>query len=148
MLIVVVLATMGIVLFRGMKSQKALEGSFAAIESCARTAYAGVLRDQRPWMVVFEKNRCATYSVGGLPPEGVEMPPPVYQMEFKDGQTLLMKRTTWPDWKEVVVPEIWRFEPRSILEPIQVRLESPKGWIQGRFDPLTARIVDVEMEAY
>jgi len=145
--ILAVLAGMGVVLFRGIKSQKALEGSLSAIELCARTAYAGTLRDQRPWMVVFEKNRCAAYPIGGLPPEGVDLPSPAHQMEFEDDQLLLMKRVNWPDWKEIVIPEIWRFEPRSILEPVQVRIESPQGWIQGRFDPLTARVVDVEMEA-
>lgn len=147
MLIVSILAGMGVVLFRGWKSQRALEDTMTGIESCGRIAYNGILQDQRPWMVVFEKRRCAAFNIGGLPPEDMPVPSPKYQIELEDDQVLLMKRTTWKDWKEIVVPEIWRFEPRAILEPIQVRIESKKGWIQGRFDPLTARLVDIEMQA-
>jgi hypothetical protein len=146
-MVTAVVLTMGVVLFRGFKSQRALEDRMSAIEGLARTAYTGVLEDQRPWMVVFEKNRCGVFNIGALPPEDAPLPKPIRVVELDSGMKLFLKRTTWPEWKEIVVPEVWRFEPKSILEPILIRLESPKGFISGRFDPLTARLVDTEMEA-
>ena len=145
--VTLVILTLGVVLFRGFKSQRALEDRMSAIEGLARTAYSGVLQDQRPWIVVFEKNRCGVFDIGALPPEDAPMPKPIRVAELDDDMRLFLKRTTWPEWKEIVVPEVWRFEPRSILEPILIRLETRKGFISGRFDPLTARLVDTEMEA-
>ena len=145
--IVVIISTMGIVMFRSWKSQKALEEALSGIETCARTAYGGILTDQRPWIVVFTKTRCAAYDTGALPEDERAFPPAKLSFKLDDDQTLFLKRANWPDWKEIVIPEAWRFEPRALLEPIEVRLESPKGWIQGRFNPLTARLDGVEMEA-
>lgn len=133
------------------QAQRALEDRITAIEVCARMAHTGVLRDQEPWVVVFERSCCyvapLSSGVTKTREEGAPPPRPVQRVEFKQDEVLYMKRTAWKEWLRVDVPEYWRFEPRAILEPIEIRIESDRGWVQARFDPLTARLDDMTMEA-
>ena len=146
--IIVVLLTLGSVAISSLNAQRYMQDKLSAIENCALLAHNGVLRDQEPWVVVFEHGGCSVGPMSrGLTKvreEGAEAPPSVQHVDFKGDEVLLMKRTAWKEWLRVDVPEFWRFEPRAIIEPIEIRLESAKrGNIQGRFDRLTARLNDV-----
>jgi prepilin-type N-terminal cleavage/methylation domain-containing protein len=44
-------------------------------------------------------------------------------------------------------PEVWRFDPNGLCEPIGLRLEYVDGWIEMEFHPLSATIRDQSMEA-
>lgn len=44
-------------------------------------------------------------------------------------------------------PEVWRFDPNGLCEPIGLRLEYEDGWIEMEFHPLSATIRDQSMEA-
>jgi type II secretion system protein H len=43
-------------------------------------------------------------------------------------------------------PLVWRFDPDGLSEPISVRLERGKSWIQDAFHPLNATISDSQSE--
>jgi prepilin-type N-terminal cleavage/methylation domain-containing protein len=44
-------------------------------------------------------------------------------------------------------PEVWRFDPNGLCEPIGLRLEYEDGWIEMEFHPLSASIREQFMEA-
>jgi prepilin-type N-terminal cleavage/methylation domain-containing protein len=44
-------------------------------------------------------------------------------------------------------PEVWRFDPNGISEPMTVRLDYEDGWIELDFHPLSATVRDRMMEA-
>lgn len=44
-------------------------------------------------------------------------------------------------------PEVWRFDPNGLCEPIGLRLEYEDGWIEAEFHPLSASIREQFMEA-
>ena len=149
--IAVILLGVGAMAISSVRAQRALEDRITSIEVCARIAHTGVLRDQSPWMVVFERSCCYVAPVSSgvtkTREEGAEPPQPAHMVKFAPDEVLFMKRTAWKEWLRIDVPEYWRFEPRAILEPIEIRIESDRGWVQATFDPLTARLQDMTLEA-
>lgn len=128
---------------QGWRGARALEDRMTAIEGVARVAQAAVLRDQRPWVVVFYSDRVVAMPAGTSIEDG---PSKAERMvRLADDEKLFMLRIGWKEPLQIEVPEVWRFEPRAMVEPIEVRVESPRGWIIGRFDSLTARLHDTEL---
>jgi type II secretory pathway pseudopilin PulG len=148
--IVIILVGIGGLALTGVNAQRALESRMSALENLARIAHTAVLRDQEPWLVIFEKTRAYAGPVSsGVALNALqdpEAPRPLHVVEFDYDETLLIRRTAWKEFLRVDIPEIWRFAPRSLLEPIEIRVESDHGWVQARFDPLTARLEEMEME--
>lgn len=145
--IVMLFMGLGAMAMRGWRGARVLEDRLTAIEVCARVAHTSALRDQRPWVVVFFSNRVIAQPSGGVisgdagvGASGREV------VHLASDERLFMLRTGWKEPLLVEVPEVWRFEPRALVEPLEVRIESGRGWISGRFDPLTARIAETAME--
>jgi hypothetical protein len=44
-------------------------------------------------------------------------------------------------------PQVWRFDPNGICEPMSVRIDYDDGWMEMDFHPLSAGIRDSSMEA-
>jgi len=138
---------LGAMAMRGWTGARALEDRLTAIEVCARMAHTSALRDQRPWVVIFFSNRVIAQPAGGGIAENAGADASgrgVVRLE--PDERLFMLRTGWKEPLFIEVPEVWRFEPRALVEPIEVRIESDRGWISGRFDSLTARLADTMME--
>lgn len=138
-------------MLNGVRAQRALEKRLSDIEMLARMAHTNVLRDQEAWLVVFEESRVylgqASGDVEAYLDEANSGVTAVKEVELDGDEDVFLKRTGWEEWLRVELPELWRFEPRAMLEPVEIRIQSKHGWIQGRFDPLTARVDDVLMEA-
>jgi prepilin-type N-terminal cleavage/methylation domain-containing protein len=44
-------------------------------------------------------------------------------------------------------PQVWRFDPNGICEPVSVRLEYKSGWVEMDFHPLSGGVREQRMEA-
>ncbi|BCU79033.1 hypothetical protein [Luteolibacter sp. LG18] len=74
---------------------------------------------------------------------------PVHDEIALDGEFSMMVRH-WGADKWVPMderrPEVWRFDPEGLCEPISVRLTYKDGWIEDEYHPLTASIRDSATE--
>jgi prepilin-type N-terminal cleavage/methylation domain-containing protein len=43
-------------------------------------------------------------------------------------------------------PQIWRFDPDGLSEPVSIRLVVDQGWLEDTYHPLTATVRDTAME--
>ncbi len=64
------------------------------------------------------------------------------------GMTLLLRRWNSEDWQAMKEgkPQVWRFDPDGLCEPVSIRYELGKSWIQDAYHPLNAAISDSQSE--
>lgn len=95
-----------------------------------------------------EKRTAGGHRIGGEPvtPAGGEH----RQYVMPDGVEVMVRR--WnsgeflPTRKNSI--HIWRFDPTGLCEPLTVRLESGKSWVEDTYHPLTAAIHDSQSEVH
>lgn len=74
---------------------------------------------------------------------------PVYdQIEISADMAVRVRRWASDSWlpMDEKHPQIWRFDPEGLCEPISVRLEFEESWIEDYFNPLTASVTDSATE--
>ncbi|WP_226373644.1 pilus assembly FimT family protein [Luteolibacter ambystomatis] len=74
---------------------------------------------------------------------------PVYdEIPVNSDMTLNVRRWASDKWLPMDErrPQIWRFDPEGLCEPISVRLVYEESWIEDTFNPLTASIADSATE--
>jgi type II secretion system protein H len=61
---------------------------------------------------------------------------------------VLIRRWNSDDWQPMKdgKPQVWRFDPDGLSEPVSVRLELGKSWTQDTYHPLNATISDSQFE--
>jgi len=74
---------------------------------------------------------------------------PVYdEVQINGDMALRVRRWASDTWlpMDEKRPQIWRFDPEGLCEPISVRLEYEESWIENYFNPLTAAVTDSATE--
>lgn len=74
---------------------------------------------------------------------------PVRETVSLEGFAVAVMRWGSDNWMPMLRsdPQVWRFDPNGICEPMGIRVEYEDGWIEMEFHPLNASIRDRSMEA-
>lgn len=74
---------------------------------------------------------------------------PVRETVSLEGYAVAVRRWGSDNWMPMLRsdPQVWRFDPNGICEPMGIRAEYEDGWIEMEFHPLNASIRDRSMEA-
>jgi prepilin-type N-terminal cleavage/methylation domain-containing protein len=171
---VIVLALIGLALGGAMalfittSSERRLKGIAADLELLAKRARAVSMVQQTPYAItVFEDSaRLSPWVEAGYTDDqlrerqdresaaldsGIPAPKfsPVRETVSLEGFALAVRRWGSDNWMPMLRsdPQVWRFDPNGICEPIGIRAEYEDGWIEMEFHPLNASIRDRSMEA-
>jgi type II secretion system protein H len=74
---------------------------------------------------------------------------PVYDSFSPSSEmTVLLRRWNSEDWQVMKEgkPQVWRFDPDGLCEPVSVRLELGDSWTQDAYHPLNAAISESQFE--
>lgn len=145
------------------------------LEALSARGHTMALLHQQPFWLRFERNRvtlqggeisevdtsspvdefASSFGEDGL--EGVEERSPIVDydsFDFPAGMEVLVRRwgagsTEWFHQKKPEDPVIfWNFAENGLCEPLSLRLEIERSWVELEMDPLTARIADESSEIY
>jgi prepilin-type N-terminal cleavage/methylation domain-containing protein len=74
---------------------------------------------------------------------------PVRETLSLDSFELSVRRWGSNNWVPMLRndPQVWRFDPNGICEPMGVRIDFKDGWMEMEFHPLSASVRDRSMEA-
>lgn len=172
--IVIVMALIGmamggaIALFVISSAERQLKNAAADMELLAKRARSLAMVQQTPYAITFSNQSArltplveAGYSdqelkerrdlesdamrAGGATPKFIPVRETVSFSDF----AVSVRRWGTVNWSPMLRsdPQVWRFDPNGICEPVGVRLEYEDGWIEMEFHPLSAGIRDQTMEA-
>ena len=171
---VIVLALIGmamggaIALFINNSSERRLKSAAGEMELLSKRARAVAMVQQTPYAITFFEHsaRLSPLAEAGYTDEQLRERQEMEQRAFSEGMPkpkfspvrsdvnfegfdLLVRRWGSNNWVPMLRndPQVWRFDPNGICEPMGVRLEFDDGWIEMDFHPLTAGIRDRAMEA-
>jgi prepilin-type N-terminal cleavage/methylation domain-containing protein len=136
--ILVVIAGMAIPMTAGMLAQERLKGEARELQDFATEARKLAVKENRPYEIVLKDKG---YSLE------------LYHTEKKAKEDVVRSSTLGSNVRysverwgergfELPASEPWIFQPDGICEPIRVRFESKKAWMEYSFAPLTARPTD------
>lgn len=172
--IVVVMAIIGmamggaIALFVVSSSERQLKNAAADMELLSKRARSLAMVQQTPYAITFfdQSARLSPLVEAGYTDEQLEDRRELEQDALKAGGVapkyspvretvdfsefaLSVRRWGSVNWTGMrrKDPQVWRFDPNGICEPVGVRLEYEDGWIEMEFHPLSAGIRDQSMEA-
>lgn len=171
---VIVLALIGLALggamtlFISTSSERQLKGAAGDMELLAKRARTVAMVQQTPYAITFFEQSVrlsplveAGYTddqlkerqefesdalrAGGPAPKFS----PVRETLTFDSFALSVRRWGSDNWVPMLRndPQVWRFDPNGICEPVGVRLDFEDGWIEMEFHPLSASVRDRSMEA-
>ena len=102
---------------------------------------AGYFEDQLKARLQLEKDR----GTGGTTPKFT----PVRETKTFSDYDISVKRWGGVNWYPTkrADPQVWRFDPNGICEPVSVRLEYKSGWVEMDFHPLSGGVREQRMEA-
>jgi hypothetical protein len=171
---VIVLALIGmamggaIAMFVISSSERQLKNAAGDIELLAKRARALAMVQQKPYAITFYENSArltplveAGYSDDDLKARqelereafdaGAAAPKfnPVRETVTFSSFDVSVRRWGSVNWVPMKRndPQVWRFDPNGICEPMGVHLEYEDGWIEMEFHPLSASVRDRTMEA-
>jgi prepilin-type N-terminal cleavage/methylation domain-containing protein len=171
---VIVLALIGmamggaIAMFIVTSSERQLKSAAADLELLSKKARSIAMVQQRPYAITFFDNsaRLSPLAEAGYTDEELEarlemeqeaiddgMPapkfPPVRETMTLDQFALSVRRWGAVNFVPMLRndPQVWRFDPNGICEPMSVRIDYDDGWMEMDFHPLSAGIRDSSMEA-
>lgn len=170
--IVMVLAIVGIVSGGAMaflifsSDERDLRKTSSEIESLARRARTTAMLQQTPYALEFTPGSIRlmpwvqTAQAGRSSPfpslgqsaskdETVSQHTPVFESFSPTSDlSILVKRWNSGKWEPMKEknPQVWRFDPDGLCEPITVRMEFGKSWIEDTYHPLNAAISDSQFE--
>lgn len=171
---VIVLALMGLALggamamFISTSSERQLKSAAGDMELLAKRARTVAMVQQTPYAITFFEQSArlsplveAGYTddqlkerqefeadalrSGGTAPKFT----PVRETVNFDNFALSVRRWGSNNWVPMLRndPQVWRFDPNGICEPMGVRLDFDDGWMEMEFHPLSASVRDRSMEA-
>lgn len=81
-------------------------------------------------------------------PEAAARQPVYDEIQVDSDMTMNVRRWASDKWLPMDErrPQVWRFDPEGLCEPITVRLVYQESWIEDTFNPLTASIADTSTE--
>lgn len=171
---VIVLALIGmamggaITMFIVTSSERQLKSAAADLELLSKKARSIAMVQQRPYAITFFDNsaRLSPLAEAGYTDEeleerleleqdamdsGMAAPkfPPVRETLTLDQFALSVRRWGAVNFVPMLRndPQVWRFDPNGICEPMTVRIDYDDGWMEMDFHPLSAGIRDSSMEA-
>lgn len=172
--IVIVMALIGmaiggaVALFINSSAERRLKGTAADMELLSKRARAVAMVQQTPYAITFFERgvRLSPLAEAGytdaqllerqdfearLLSQGLPRPKfnPVRETLSFEGYNLFVRRWGSNNWVPMLRndPQVWRFDPNGICEPMGVRVEYEDGWMEMEFHPLTGSIRDRSMEA-
>jgi len=169
--IVIVLALIALLAAGGLgimalsSSERALRGTSADVEGMAKRARTVALLQQKSYALEFRPGhiRLMPYAEalaatgdgnqtnsGGSDAAAVDAQfEPVHEERIlDDGIEVLLRRWASDKWLALDErhPQIWRFDPDGLCEPISVHVGLNGSWIEDEYHPLTAGIRDSHSE--
>jgi len=172
--LVIVLALIGmamggaVALFITNSAERRLKSTAADLELLSKRARAVAMVQQTPYAITFfeQSARLTPLAEAGYTDEQLRerqdheesmfqngMPKPKFSpvrssISFR-GYDLSVRRWGANDFVPMLRndPQVWRFDPNGICEPMGVRVEYDDGWMEMEFHPLTGSIRDRSMEA-
>ena len=171
---VIVLALIGmamggaIAMFIVTSSERQLKSAAADLELLSKKARSIAMVQQRPYAITFFENsaRMSPLAEAGYTDEELEARlemeqemldggmagpkfPPVRETLMIDQFALSVRRWGAVNFMPMLRndPQVWRFDPNGICEPMSVRIDYEDGWMEMDFHPLSAGIRDSSMEA-
>jgi prepilin-type N-terminal cleavage/methylation domain-containing protein len=155
--------------------ERALNRDSVEIEVLAKRARAISSLQQRPYALEFyeqtvtlmplaealldprdrEDNRAAqeerqAKSASGGAPASSGFSPMHAKWTINEGNRMLVRRWASDAWvpSDSKNRHVWRFDPEGFCEPIGVRLECGRSWVENEYHPLTGGIRDTAKEIY
>jgi prepilin-type N-terminal cleavage/methylation domain-containing protein len=137
--IAVVILMAAVPIIGGMSSERRLTETFERFDALTRKAQFNAVREQRPWVLVWEKGRILLQPDEPTPEErasgaaegGAEF---VFEEEEAIGLTRPAALLPAKD-----VPADWTFWRSGTCEPVLVKYSGPAGWWTAQYNPLTGR---------
>lgn len=171
---VIVLALIGLAmggamaLFITTSAERRLKGTAGDLELLAKRARAVSMVQQTPYAITIfsESVRLSPLVEAGYSDDqlrarqdteesardmGLPAPKfsPVRESVSLEGYAVAVRRWGSDNWVSMLRndPQVWRFDPNGVCEPMGIRVEYDDGWIEMEFHPLNASIRDRSMEA-
>ncbi|MFY7817233.1 MAG: prepilin-type N-terminal cleavage/methylation domain-containing protein [Akkermansiaceae bacterium] len=171
---VIVLALIGLAmggamaLFITTSAERRLKGTAGDLELLAKRARAVSMVQQTPYAITIfsESVRLSPLVEAGYTDDqlrarqdteeaardmGLPAPKfsPVRESVSLEGYAVAVRRWGSDNWVSMLRndPQVWRFDPNGVCEPMGIRVEYDDGWIEMEFHPLNASIRDRSMEA-
>ncbi len=155
----VVAGAVGVMVYSS--DERALRSATSGIEVMAKRARTVAMLQQTPYALEFsgEGVRMMPLAEALMPPErrgeyeglgeGSRFSPVYDEWIPDDDQALSIKRWASVNWLPVTdrMTHVWRFDPDGICEPVAVRVQMEKSWMEVDFHPLTGTIRESFMEA-
>lgn len=141
--------------------ERALRAATGEIEVMAKRARTVAMLQQTPYALVFSgegvhmmplaEALAAPDRRGDMPDvaSGSRFSPVHAQWVPEEDQILFVKRWASANWLPVTDRSVhlWRFDPDGLCEPIALRLEMDRSWMEADFHPLTGSIRESFLEA-
>lgn len=144
--------------------ERALKNSSGEIEALAKRSRTVAALQQRPYALEFFENRVRMMPLAEAVIEPVEREKAAAMIELSGNQNgtvhaewatkgdmrMLVRRWASDTWIPIDEKsrQVWRFDPEGFCEPVGVRLEIGKSWMEMEFHPLTGGIRYSSKEVY
>jgi len=129
--------------FSGISEEEKLRKPAAELQKMARQAVQRAGMYEETEAIVFEKNG---FGIRFREDPQVTKAPRVWftHVELGQGITLRVKRWGQRDWKSAA-GQRWVMQPSGLCEPIMVRLETERSFLEMQFNPITGGVADERM---
>lgn len=143
---------------------RAFKESSAEIEALAKRARTVAALQQRPYALEFFENRVRLMPLAEAIIEPAERQKAEAMLEINNSggasvhaewssdEDMGMQVRRWASDTWIPINEksrqVWRFDPEGFCEPVGVRLETKKSWMEMEFHPLTGSIRYTSKEVY
>ena len=133
--------------FSGLSSEQDLKKPAAELEIMAREAVRRAGMYEQPQVIVFEKTGFAMryQEDASALASGADTNIWVRHTDVPGNMKILLKHWGMKKWMPAA-GERWIVLPSGLCEPIQVRMELGRSYIEMEFNPLTGAIADENME--
>lgn len=164
LVLIAVLAGGAISVMVNSDDDRAFKESSGEIEALAKRARTVAALQQRPYALEFFENRVRLMPLAEAVIEPAERQKAESMLEINgggdesvhaewssdDGMNMLVRRWASDTWIPIDEKsrQVWRFDPEGFCEPVGVRLETKKSWMEMEFHPLTGSIRYKSKEVY
>jgi prepilin-type N-terminal cleavage/methylation domain-containing protein len=164
LVLIAVLAGSAISVMITSADERALKNSSGEIEALAKRARTVAALQQRPYALEFFENRVRLMPLAEAVIEPAEREKAAAMLELAGAESgsihaewsskgdLRMQVRRWASDTWIPIDsksrQVWRFDPEGFCEPVGVRLETEKSWMEMEFHPLTGGIRYSAKEVY
>jgi type II secretion system protein H len=144
--IMALFVTVAAVSFQGLDGEQVLRTPADELQRMAREAVRRAGMYEQPEVIVFEKHGFGIRyrdDVNATPDNGGANEW-VRRVEIPDDISFRMKRWGQKEWKPAA-GQHWMVQPSGLCEPLAVRLERGRSFIELQFNPLTGGVAEEHM---